>query len=116
MESQKFIDDRTGEILTTIPLSEIAHFDKYDGLLEAGDRCSDHLIQQAADSCKKESFIEPEKATNAEALGMAISKWSKWTGDTIFEAFINALEDSNYHRDRSDFVLLWNERHGTKFN
>jgi len=38
MESQKFIDTRTGEILTTIPLSEIAFFDKYEGPLKVGEK------------------------------------------------------------------------------
>jgi len=38
MESQKFIDTRTGEILTVIPISEIAFFEKYEGPLKAGEK------------------------------------------------------------------------------
>lgn len=35
--SKKFIDKRTGEIVTQVPISEFAHFEEYDGHLEAGD-------------------------------------------------------------------------------
>jgi hypothetical protein len=35
--SQRYIDDRSGEIVTQIPLMEIAHFDEYNGPLQAGD-------------------------------------------------------------------------------
>ncbi len=35
--SQRFIDSRTGEIVTTIKLSEIAYFDKYSGDSEPGE-------------------------------------------------------------------------------
>ena len=37
MQSQKFRDTRTGEIVTQIPLTEIQHFDKYNGTTAAGD-------------------------------------------------------------------------------
>lgn len=35
--SKKFIDTRTGEIVVQVPISEIAHFEEYEGHLEAGD-------------------------------------------------------------------------------
>jgi hypothetical protein len=35
--SQRFINDRTGEIVTQVPLSQIAHFHKYDGELQPGE-------------------------------------------------------------------------------
>jgi len=38
MTSQRFIDSRTGEIVTTIPLSQIAYFDEYNGPVLAGGR------------------------------------------------------------------------------
>ena len=75
-------------------------------------------IQAAAMITKRESFI-PEaqnEITDADALGVAISKWAEWTGDTIAEAFFSALEDSNYHTMRENFVLLWNDREGTAFS
>ena len=76
------------------------------------------LITKAAHASLEESFI-PEfqhDITQADALGVAISKWAEWEGDTIVEAFFSALEDSNYHTDRDDFILLWNDRHGTTFD
>ena len=35
--SQKFIDTRTGEIVDRVLLSQIAHFEEYNGPLQAGD-------------------------------------------------------------------------------
>lgn len=35
--SQKFIDTRTGEIVTQVPISEICSFNEYAGPLQAGD-------------------------------------------------------------------------------
>ena len=35
--SQKFIDTRTGEIVVQVPISEIGHFEEYNGALSAGD-------------------------------------------------------------------------------
>lgn len=35
--NQKFIDTRTGEIVEQVPISEIQHFEEYDGILKAGD-------------------------------------------------------------------------------
>jgi DNA-directed RNA polymerase subunit RPC12/RpoP len=35
--NQRFIDTRTGEIVTQVPISEIADFQEYDGILVKGD-------------------------------------------------------------------------------
>lgn len=35
--SQKFVDTRTGEIVTQVPISEICNFEEYEGPLQAGD-------------------------------------------------------------------------------
>lgn len=37
LQSQKFIDTRSGEIVTQIPLFDIGHFEEYHGNLQAGD-------------------------------------------------------------------------------
>lgn len=75
-------------------------------------------LGQAAKASLIESFLPEyqDQITPADALGVAISKWAEWDGDTIAEAFFSALEDANYHRERADFVLLWNDRNGTKFS
>jgi hypothetical protein len=38
--SQLFIDTRTGEIVDSILLSQIQHFEEYNGHLQAGDFAS----------------------------------------------------------------------------
>lgn len=35
--SKRFIDTRTGEIVTSVLLSQIQHFEEYDGPLQKGD-------------------------------------------------------------------------------
>lgn len=79
---------------------------------------TNELIQQAAELRKEQSFVAEyrDEITDADALGVAISNWAEWCGDTIAEAFFSALEDANYHTERADFVLLWNDRNGTNFN
>jgi hypothetical protein len=47
--SQKFIDNRTGEIVTQVPISQIGNFDEYNGPLKAGD------VKQG---CNMETIIE----------------------------------------------------------
>jgi hypothetical protein len=37
IESQRFIDTRTGDIVTQVPVSEIAHFEKYSGPRAVGE-------------------------------------------------------------------------------
>jgi len=42
MMEQRFKDTRTGEIVTSIPIFEIVHYEKYNGHLQAGDfECKD---------------------------------------------------------------------------
>ena len=76
------------------------------------------LVERAAVTCLNESFLPDHRdhVSKAEALGVAISNWSDWTADTIAEVFFSALEDCNYHTERAEFVLLWNDRHGTEFH
>lgn len=74
------------------------------------------LLHQAAQATKLEAFTNPAEASDEDALGIALAKWSEWNGDAIAEVFFAALEDANFHQDRADFILLWNHRHGTAFN
>ena len=65
------------------------------------------LIQEA----KKEIF-SPEyvdNATDAETLGIMISKHGKWDGSFIFEVATSAFEDSNFHTFNAKFVKLWSD-------
>ena len=76
------------------------------------------LITQAASISKSKSFMPAFQAETSDelALGVAISKWAHWDGDKIAETFFAALEDANFHRERADFILLWNDRNGTAFH
>jgi len=73
------------------------------------------LLQQAAETSRKESFVLEYQSgiTDADALGVALSKWAEWTGDTIAEVFFSALEDANYHTERALFIDLWNDHNGS---
>ena len=48
--------------------------------------------------CKKEIYLPAyqAKTSDAEALGVIVSKYFRWTGDDIIKAFLSALEDANY--------------------
>ena len=111
MQSKQFRNTKTGEIVTLVPICNIGDYEEIDELT-----ARDH-IQLAAQMTRKESFIAEyqDGITDADALGVCISKWAQWTGDTIAEAFFSALEDANYHTTRADFILLWNDREGSKF-
>jgi len=76
------------------------------------------LLQQAAEFSRTDSFVKEYQSgiTDADALGVAISKWSEWTGDTIAEVFFSALEDANYHTERALFIDLWNDHNGSEFS
>ena len=57
---------------------------------------------------KVKSFLPEyrEKATDAEALGIVIANYFKWTGKPIIEAFLSALEDANFHTLRGQIEEL----------
>ena len=109
MKNAQFRNTKTGEIVELVPICTIGDYEEIDELT-----ARDH-IQLAAQMTKTESFNADcqDDITDADALGVGISKWAEWTGDTIAEAFFSALEDSNYHTARADFVLLWNDREGS---
>lgn len=67
----------------------------------------EQLIQEA----KKEIFTPEyqDKATDAETLGVMVSKYAKWEGNFIFEVAKEAFEDSNFHTFNEKFVKLWED-------
>lgn len=56
-------------------------------------------IQPVLDQIKKESFVADYEATNEEAMGMLLSKYFEWAGDSILEAAGYGLEDANFHSE-----------------
>ena len=74
-------------------------------------------LNDAASTSRRDSFIEEywPTITDADALGVAISKWAEWDGNKIAEAFFSALEDANFHSVRAKMVDFWNTEVGTDF-
>ncbi len=58
------------------------------------NRLKDLIIQQ-----KLQSFTDPSKATDLEALGIMISQYCEWSGVDILQVTYFALEDSNFHTE-----------------
>ena len=56
-------------------------------------------FKESIQEAKKEIFIEPETASNLEALGIITSAYCEWDGRKILEVLASALEDANYHSE-----------------
>ena len=66
------------------------------------------MFKQAIKLKKETAFVNPETATDEEALGILISQFAKWDGQKIFDTSYNAFEDSNFHSFNEKFDNLWN--------
>ncbi len=45
---------------------------------------------------KEKAFVKGYKATDAEALGLVVSKYSQWDAGSILAVTSEALEDANF--------------------
>jgi hypothetical protein len=45
---------------------------------------------------KEKAFVKGYKATDAEALGLVVSKYSQWDAGSILAVTREALEDANF--------------------
>lgn len=69
------------------------------------------LIAMATDVAKHKSYKKEylDKVPEADALGIAIATYFEW--DTrIFQAFVKALEDANFHQEATDIFLRYPTR------
>ena len=48
---------------------------------------------------KTKSFVDNYQATDAEAMGLIVSKYFEWDGLQILEVSAAALEDANFHAE-----------------
>ena len=48
---------------------------------------------------KAKAYVQDAAPSDAEVLGLIVSKFNQWDRDSIFETFVEALEDSNFHSD-----------------
>lgn len=54
-------------------------------------------LKPLIEAIKKQSFTNPKKATDADALGLIVSRYFEWGVEGVFETSVSALEDCNYH-------------------
>ena len=67
------------------------------------------MFQTAIKMQKELTYIEPNTATDAETVGVMISQYMKWNGQTIFDTAYSAFEDANFHSFNEKFEELWNK-------
>lgn len=60
------------------------------------DTLKDLIREQKAKSFNPDYV---HKATDEEALGIMVSQYCEWDGIKIVRAFMEALEDSNFHKE-----------------
>lgn len=56
-------------------------------------------LREVIDRRKAESFSDPSKVKDTEALGIAIASFFDWDGVAILEVAVAALEDANFHTE-----------------
>lgn len=54
-------------------------------------------LQPLIDKIKKKIFINPEKETDDDTLGIIISKYCEWDTERVADTAKSALTDCNYH-------------------
>ncbi len=68
-----------------------------------GNPSSDDIIHnvmpQLIQTIKQKAYVQDAAPSDAEVLGLIVSKFNQWDRDSIFETFVEALEDSNHHSD-----------------
>lgn len=55
------------------------------------------VIEPLINKVRQESFVKGYEATDAECVGLIVSKYFHWNGYEIGKVAIEALEDSNFH-------------------
>lgn len=63
-------------------------------------KSTDEMIAQVLptllNAIKEKSFVKDYEASDEEALGLVVSKFSKWDLDKILKVTSEALEDANF--------------------
>jgi|TARA_Y100000114_G_scaffold143147_1_gene150409 hypothetical protein len=57
------------------------------------------LMPKVVKLVRQTAYIDPNdsRVTDAEVLGLVVSKYLKWCGSDIMETMFSALEDANFH-------------------
>jgi len=61
-----------------------------------------NLVMPALVADVKSKAYTTSKVSDAEVLGLIVSKFNKWDREAIFETVIEALTDSNCHQDAEE--------------
>ena len=69
------------------------------------------MLKQAIKLKKETAFVNPETASDEDALGILVSQFTQWDGQGIYNVAYQAFEDSNFHQFNNKFEDLW-EREG----
>lgn len=80
-------DETMREQGMTIAERQAQHDQMVGGLQNVIDQWKSHLVLP--------EYVD--KVSDAEVLGMLVSKWTDWTPDTVLEVASAAAEDSNMH-------------------
>ena len=65
-----------------------------------------NLVMPALIADVKSKAYTTSKVSDAEVLGLIVSKFNKWDREAIFETFVEALTDSNYHQDAEEVAKV----------
>ena len=67
------------------------------------------IINPLLEQVRQQSFVKGYEATDAECLGLVVSKFFRWNGYEIGKVAIEAFEDSNFHEIAENLQLNLNE-------
>lgn len=67
------------------------------------------MTKEVIQLIKKEAFVKGYNPMDVEAMGLLVSNYFEWDGKKIVEAFINALEDANFHSMADKVMELFDE-------
>jgi len=77
-------------------------------LYERDNMNRDMVVKFLIEDAKKEHFTEEyrDSITDANALGVLISKYFKWDGIQILDCLQEALQDANFHTINKEISSL----------
>ncbi len=58
---------------------------------------------------KIQSYVDNAEPSEAEVVGLIVSKYFKWNGTEIMEAMLSSLEDANFHELRERLLKTYKE-------
>ena len=55
------------------------------------------------------SYVDSAEPSEAEVVGLIVSKYFRWNGIEIMEAMLSSLEDANFHELRERLLKTYKE-------